>query len=621
MEFRTEKLEPVVARLDAALLSLAPGLPAGARGPIGRWRADAAALRFHLRRGPKSGAPLLAIVGGTGTGKSTLVNRLLGRNVSAASFRRTFTSGPVAIARAASDVPEGWLGVEHVPAAEAELPARGRAGALVVVSISDAPGGYPVLVDTPDLDGDQPAHHAQADRVFRWADAVLFLVTPEKYQMTELLPYYRLAGRYALPAPYVMNKCEEAAVLDDYRMLLRVQGSGFRVQEGEPAASSLSSSSSSSSEPRTLNPEPSPGPVFAVPRDDSAYQPSQEANLDALRSALSGQAVATLADRQSGLRHRAADLLGRLTDQVLSPMRQDRREADRLAAALRAMEAPVVGVDVNPLTQQLQRRMQQRSILYLMGPQRILDRVRQTPGLLMRLPRVAWDYVKTGEISAGALSPNSDGNAQAVPDFRAVLIDQFAVLHSRIDDVLRSSKAGEKWLDAATGDGASAGESAGAPAGSYASAKVDPAEAGRIADEELAALKDWLEKRWNTEPRDTRALQALLKFLPGGTKLARWSEAAPYLLTIVLVTHGAFFGHVDLMVLGGYGLATWLTERLSNEVAARTRETNTRIADRFARLAHDQIERVVAWLDKRSPPPRVLDQLERTAQEASEMVS
>jgi len=132
---------------------------------------------------------------------------------------------------------------------------------------------------------------------------------------------------------------------------------------------------------------------------------------------------------------------------------------------------------------------------------------------------------------------------------------------------------------------------------------------------------DWLEKRWNTEPRDTRALQALLKFLPGGTKLARWSEAAPYLLTIVLVTHGAFFGHVDLMVLGGYGLATWLTERLSNEVAARTRETNTRIADRFARLADDQIERVVAWLDKRSPPPRVLDQLERTAQEASEMVS
>ena len=76
------------------------------------------------------------------------------------------------------------------------------------------------LVDTPDLDGDTPEHHVQADRVFRWCEAVLFVTTPEKYQMTELLPYYRLAARYGLPALYVMNKCEEAAVLDDYRALL-----------------------------------------------------------------------------------------------------------------------------------------------------------------------------------------------------------------------------------------------------------------------------------------------------------------------------------------------------------------------------------------------------------------
>jgi len=72
------------------------------------------------------------------------------------------------------------------------------------------------LIDTPDLDGDQPVHHAEADRVFRWGEAILFLVTPEKYQMTELLPYYRLAQRYALPAVFVMNKLEEAAVLDDF---------------------------------------------------------------------------------------------------------------------------------------------------------------------------------------------------------------------------------------------------------------------------------------------------------------------------------------------------------------------------------------------------------------------
>jgi hypothetical protein len=107
--------------------------------------------------------------------------------------------------------------------------------------------------------------------------------------------------------------------------------------------------------------------------------------------------------------------------------------------------------------------------------------------------------------------------------------------------------------------------------------------------------------------------------LPGGTKLAKWSEAAPYLLTIVLVTHGAVFGHIDLLVLGGYSLATWLTERLSNEVAARTRATNGKIADRFTRLAHEQIERTITWLDRQAPQTRVLDQLDRLAQEASEL--
>ena len=51
------------------------------------------------------------------------------------------------------------------------------------------------LVDTTDVDGDEQSHHAQAERVFRWSQMILFVVTPEKYQMTELIPYYRLARR------------------------------------------------------------------------------------------------------------------------------------------------------------------------------------------------------------------------------------------------------------------------------------------------------------------------------------------------------------------------------------------------------------------------------------------
>ena len=292
-----ETVGALLGKLDATLASAAPNLSAGGRAAVERWRVDAAALRFHLRRGARDGPPMLAVLGGTGTGKSTLVNRLLGRNVSAASFKRTFTSGPVAVARGASDVPDEWLGFEHVPAVEAELPARGRAGALVVVTV-DSPDGFPVLVDTPDLDGDQPAHHAQADRVFRWADAVLFLVTPEKYQMTELLPYYRLAARYGAAALYVMNKCEEAAVLEDYRRQLAQGGGVAEWWSGgvKGAAAALT--------PPPNHPTTPPPLLFAVPRDDSAYQPPPEANLDALRAALASPPAPDASIRQTGLRHR-----------------------------------------------------------------------------------------------------------------------------------------------------------------------------------------------------------------------------------------------------------------------------------------------------------------------------
>jgi hypothetical protein len=48
-------------------------------------------------------------------------------------------------------------------------------------------------------------------------------------------------------------------------------------------------------------------------------------------------------------------------------------------------------------------------------------------------------------------------------------------------------------------------------------------------------------------------------------------------------------------------------------VAARTRLANRRIADRFTRLAHDQIEQMCRWLDQQAPPMRTLDELEEMA--------
>ena len=565
MNVRLQKLPALLEKLDKTLSAHAETLSADSAALIRNWQTDAAALRFHLTS-LVTNKPITVVIGGTGTGKSTLVNRLVGETVTAASFRRTFTSGAVAIVNQADDLPIDWLGVQHI-AAPADQPPRGQTGTVTVVVDSHAPA---TLIDTPDLDGDQPLNHAQADRAFRWGHRILFVVTPEKYQMTELIPYYRLALRYESPALFVMNKCEEPAVLDDFLRQL--------ADRGWPDAH-----------------------VFAVPRDDAGYEPPAEENLQSLRAQLQ---LPIESNTEKGVFNRVADVISRLTDQVIAPLRQARQLADHLCESLSAMETPSLGVDVNPITEELRRRLQQRSVLYLVGPQRVVDRVRQVPTLLARLPRATWDWVMRGQMPADIINPKVAGNPTEPPDFVATLSEHFTVVRSRIDDVVRSNDIAAKWI-AQDPDG-------------YRAAMIDPATAGLIATEEVQQLRDWLEKKWNATPRDTKMLQAFVKYLPGGKKLTQWSEAAPYLLTIALIVHHALFWHIDLPVLGGYTLLTWLTERISNEVSIRTKSTNRKMSDRFERLSHEQIGRICRWMDQHSPTMEELNKLERMATELAE---
>lgn len=550
---------------------------ATASDPVSQWRSHAMALRFHLK--PRHDVPLiLAIVGGTGTGKSTLMNRLLGREVSATSFRRTFTRGPVAVAADTEAIPPGWLDLEGKTRVANETPVRGKDGELLVVVCEHALTRRFLLVDTPDLDGDHPSHREQADRAFRWAEAVLFLVTPEKYQMVDWRGYGRLALRYRVPSLFVMNKCEEHAVIEDFREQLTAWDSA------EPA-------------------------VFALPREDTAYEPPPEAGWSSLRHALDTLGRAEGEDRARGLGMRAMDLVTRLQDQVLGPLREARRQVDDVLVTIRAMEAAEAGVDVSTMTQQLQRRMQEQSVLYLMGPQRVLDRARQLPGMLARLPRTAWDFLAKGRYTP--LTPpmlvagpgdrvlaSTDARGE-LPDFAQILVDQFMVVQSRLDDLLRAHPVVARWIEDRSAD--------------YQQTRIDPACAGRIADEEMAALRSWLEAYWGRKPRDTRTIEKLLSYLIGKKNSVQLSEVAPYLLTLVVVSHGAFFGPIDLLIIGGFSLATWLGEKLSNEVTARTRQANRRIQERFEELTRQQVDMARSWLERQAPDAARLDRIARSA--------
>ena len=517
---------------------------------------DAAALAFHLQ--PQAGGALhVVLLGGTGAGKSTLVNKLAAtpeRPVTATSFRRTFTSGCVAVAPDDTAVAKAWLGVPHKTADAASGPPRGVADMLTIVVDSRVPGEV-VLVDTPDLDGDLPEHHRQADRAFRWAQAVVLVATPEKYQLPEIGAYSNLARRYGVPRIFVLNKADDLDAPRDWAEQLVASG------EAEPD-------------------------VRIVPRDGSPTVP------DAAKTLPNISELVDLLRRddsfEAGLTLRASDLAGRLQDQVLAPLQRRRHTIDVAKRRIAALTSPETDVNVNGVTRQLQRRLQQQSVLYLMGPQRIFDRLRSVPNLVARLPRNAWDLVVGSKSAGGDDEPPTDVSTQSgVPDFPAELVDSFRLLQSRMIDVLHElDLSGDDW-------------------------KLDATRAGNIATEELAELQRWLEQRWNSKPRDTRLIEKMVKYIPGSQHLTKISEAAPYLLTAVCAATSATIGHIDQVVIGGYLLTTWLGERLSNEVTGRTREANRRINERFSELSQEQTKQLMSWLEAQVPTAGQLATLER----------
>lgn len=524
---------------------------------IDRIASDLDALEFQLT--DHCGPILVCVIGGTGTGKSTLINRLAstqGVALTAASFRRTFTSGAVAIARSRDSIPDGWTGLPARVVSSTELPAKGEEDSLTIVEHRVDLTERVSLIDTPDIDGDQAAHHAVADRVFRWSEAVIALVSPEKYQMTELRPYLKIARRYALPLIIVMNKLDDRAVADDARRVLK------DVIESSDVSR-----------------------LFTIPRDDSTVSIDPSESIDALRSTLVDLQRPDQPTRTSATNRRLADLAERAFDQVLDPLRDRRERVDRAMRMLRELVAPSAGVDVDPISRDLRRQMQQRSVLYLMGPGKMIDRIRSAPAALARLPRTTIDLIRGKKLS----DSESGSEAGKLPDFASIVTDQFRVAQMRIDDSIRSSLGERADLDA--------------------SWKFDPDRAGSIVKEELANLKKWLEDRAGKDPADTRMIQKLLKVFPGAERLTKYSEAAPYLLTIAFLATRLSPVPVDLIVIGGFSAATWLGEKLSNEVAWRTREANVAINERFAQLVRSQTDEAISALDASAPEAKSLDRL------------
>ena len=147
------------------------------------------------RLGFEGSAYVLAFVGGTGVGKSSLLNALAGGTVSAASRRRPTTGLPVAwVAESARDETApllAWLDVREI---------RGH----------DDPAFADVaILDLPDVDSTTPEHRARVDDLLPRVDAVVWVADPEKYRDAVLHDEYlrRWAPRLARQL-VVLNKSD-----------------------------------------------------------------------------------------------------------------------------------------------------------------------------------------------------------------------------------------------------------------------------------------------------------------------------------------------------------------------------------------------------------------------------
>ncbi|HEV7871401.1 MAG TPA: GTPase domain-containing protein [Modestobacter sp.] len=124
-------------------------------------------------------APLLTVVGGsTGAGKSTLVNSLVGDQVTTAGVLRPTTRGPVLVC-ARADV-AAFSGDRVLPGLPRVTGSAGGPGTVQLVARDDVPAGL-ALLDAPDVDSVVESNRQLAGQLLAAADLWVFVTTAARY--------------------------------------------------------------------------------------------------------------------------------------------------------------------------------------------------------------------------------------------------------------------------------------------------------------------------------------------------------------------------------------------------------------------------------------------------------
>ncbi|CAN5298091.1 dynamin family protein [soil metagenome] len=208
-----------VLRSRVADVRLALDLPSAVQARVDRAQLLDQIDDYLLPRLRSDAAPLLVVVGGsTGAGKSTLVNSLLGAQVSPAGVLRPTTRWPVLVHH---PLDERWFSTDRIlpglprltggdVAAAVDREPGARAG-LRLVAADALPLGL-ALLDAPDIDSVVEENRALATQLLGAADLWLFVTTAARY--ADAVPWELLeaAERRRVHLALVLDRVDAGAV-------------------------------------------------------------------------------------------------------------------------------------------------------------------------------------------------------------------------------------------------------------------------------------------------------------------------------------------------------------------------------------------------------------------------
>ncbi|MFD6416104.1 dynamin family protein [Streptomyces sp. NPDC060194] len=231
LDVRPQLLDALSALRDRVAAARFPLPLAGAeRARMNRAELLAQLDDYLVPRLRRPDAPLLAVVGGsTGAGKSTLVNSLVGRQVSEAGVLRPTTRTPVLVChpddhhwfanlRVLPSLERRW--VPHQLAVEADDPDDGGDGegdpeqrSLRIETAETLPRGLAIL-DAPDIDSLVDENRSLAARLLCAADVWVLVTTAARY--ADAVPWHllRTAREYDATLVAVLDRVPHQVVAE-----------------------------------------------------------------------------------------------------------------------------------------------------------------------------------------------------------------------------------------------------------------------------------------------------------------------------------------------------------------------------------------------------------------------